>query len=53
MLDDEGIVVQFSPELRDFSLRHKAQTGSRAHPLSYTMGTGGGGYFPGAKVAGV
>jgi len=31
-------------------LRHRVQTGSGAHPLTYTMGTGGS--FPGGKTAG-
>jgi hypothetical protein len=33
-----------------FSLRHRVQTGSRAHPASYPMGTGGS--FPGEKWPG-
>jgi hypothetical protein len=32
-----------------FSLLHSFQTGSRANPASYTMGTGGS--FPGGKAA--
>jgi hypothetical protein len=31
----------------DFSLRHSGQTGSEAHPPSYTMDTGG--FFPEGK----
>jgi hypothetical protein len=34
-----------------FSLRHRVQTGSRAHPASYRMGTGSS--YTGDKVAGV
>jgi len=33
----------------DFSLHHHIQTGSRAHPASYPMGTRVS--FPGGKVA--
>jgi hypothetical protein len=33
-----------------FCLRHRVHTGSGAHPVSYSMGTGGS--FPGDKVAG-
>jgi hypothetical protein len=32
------------------SLRHRVQTGSGAHPVSYPVGTGGS--FPGGKAAG-
>jgi len=34
----------------NFSLRHRDQTGSGAHPASYPMGMGG--CFPGIKAAG-
>jgi hypothetical protein len=34
----------------NFSLGHRVQTGSGAHPASYPMGTGGS--FPGGKAAG-
>jgi len=34
-----------------FSLQHHVQTGSAAHPVSYSMGTKGS--FPGDKAAGV
>jgi hypothetical protein len=34
----------------NFSLYHRVQTGSGAHPTSYPMGTGG--FFPGSKTAG-
>jgi hypothetical protein len=32
---------RFPAEARDFSLHYSVQTGSGAHPASYTMGTGG------------
>jgi hypothetical protein len=35
----------------NFSLHHRIQTGSVAHPTSYPMGTGGS--FPGGKAAAV
>jgi hypothetical protein len=34
----------------NFSLHHRVQDGSGAHPASYPMGTGGS--FPGGKAAG-
>jgi hypothetical protein len=34
----------------NFSLHHRVQTGSEAHPASYPVGTRG--YFPGGKAAG-
>jgi len=34
----------------NFSLRHRVQTGSAAHPASYSIGSGGS--FPGGKAAG-
>jgi hypothetical protein len=34
----------------NFSLHHRIQNGSGAHPASYTMGTRGS--FPGGKAAG-
>jgi hypothetical protein len=34
----------------NFSLRHRVQTSSGAHPASCTMRTGG--YFPGGKAPG-
>jgi hypothetical protein len=36
--------------LGNFSLHHRVQTGSEAHPASYPMGTRG--YFPESKEAG-
>jgi hypothetical protein len=47
-LDDRAIGVQSPAEAKDFSCRLCVQTGSGAHPASYTMGTGGP--FPRAKV---
>jgi hypothetical protein len=45
-LDDRAIEVR-SPTGADFSSSPCHQTGSGAHPASYTMGTGGS--FPGGK----
>jgi hypothetical protein len=45
-LDDRAIEVR-SPTGADFSSSPCDQTGSGAHPASYTMGTGGS--FPGGK----
>jgi hypothetical protein len=42
--------VRVSAEAENFSLHHRTQTGSGAHPASYPMGTGG--FFTGAKAAG-
>jgi hypothetical protein len=42
--------IQFPPGAKDFSLLRSVQTGSGAHPVSYTMGSGGS--FPGGKAAG-
>jgi hypothetical protein len=47
-LDDRLIGVRSSAEARDFFSILCVQTGSGAHPASYTMGTGGP--FPGAKA---
>jgi hypothetical protein len=38
--------------MQDFSLHYCVQTGSGAHPASYTMGMGGGAVTPGAKRPG-
>jgi hypothetical protein len=43
--------VRFPAKAGNFSLHHRVQTGSGAHPASYPMGTGCS--FPGGKVAGV
>jgi hypothetical protein len=40
--------VRFPTEAEDFSSNLCSQTGSGAHPVSYTVGTGG--YFPGGKA---
>jgi hypothetical protein len=45
-LDDRAIDVRSPAEAKGFFVC--VQTGSRAHPASCTMGTGG--LFPGAKV---
>jgi hypothetical protein len=47
-LDDLGVEFE-SRKGQELSLLHVVQTGSGAHPASYSMGTGGS--FPGAKVA--
>jgi hypothetical protein len=50
-LDDRAIGVRSPAGGNDFSSSLCVQTGSGAHPASYTMGTGGP--FPGGKsVAG-
>jgi hypothetical protein len=46
-LDDR---IRFPVGVGNFSLRHRVQTGSGAHPASYPMGTRGS--FPGAKATG-
>jgi hypothetical protein len=43
------IGVRFSAGAGNFSLRQHVQTGSRAHPASYPMGSGGS--FPKVKAA--
>jgi hypothetical protein len=49
-LDDRGSRVRFPAGAGNFSLHHRLQNGSGAHPASYSMGTRGS--FPGGKVAG-
>jgi hypothetical protein len=49
-LDDRDSRVRFPAEAGNFSLHHRVQTGSGAHPASYPMGTRGS--FPGGNVAG-
>jgi hypothetical protein len=49
-LDDWGSRVRFPAAAGNFSLNHRVQNGSGAHPASYPMGTRG--FFPGAKAAG-
>jgi hypothetical protein len=46
-LDDPAIRVRYPARAKDFSCNLCVQTGSEAHPASYTMGTGGP--FPEAK----
>jgi hypothetical protein len=46
-LDDRAIEVRSPAEAKDFSSSLCVQTGSGAHPVSCTMGTGGP--FPGVK----
>jgi hypothetical protein len=48
--DDRGSRVRFPAEAGNFSLHHRVQNGSGAHPTFYPMGTRG--YSPGSKVAG-
>jgi hypothetical protein len=47
-LDNRGVRVPAGAG--NFSLYHRVQTGSGAHPASYPMGTRGS--FPGGKAAG-
>jgi hypothetical protein len=49
-LDDRDSRVRFSAGAGNFSLQHRVQNGSRAHPASYPMGTRGS--FPEGKAAG-
>jgi hypothetical protein len=49
-LDDRGSRVRFPTGAGNFSLHHRVQNGSEAHPTSYPMGTRGS--FPGGKAAG-
>jgi hypothetical protein len=49
-LDDRGSRIRFSAGAGNFSLYHRVQNGSRAHPASYLMGTMGS--FHGGKAAG-
>jgi hypothetical protein len=48
-LDDRGSGIRLLAGAGNFSLLHRVQTRSRAHPASYPMGTGGS--FPGGKAA--
>jgi hypothetical protein len=50
-LDDRGSRVRFPAGAGNFSLHHRIQNGSGAHPASYPMGTRGS--FPGGKAAGM
>jgi hypothetical protein len=49
-LDDLDSKVRFPAGAGNFSLRHRVQNGSGAHPASYPMGTRGS--IPGGKAAG-
>jgi len=49
-LDDRASRVRFPAGAGNFSLHHRVQNGSGAHPASYTMDTRGS--FPGDKAAG-
>jgi hypothetical protein len=49
-LDVPGSRVLFPAGAGNFSLHHRVQNGSGAHPASYPMGTGGS--FPGVKRPG-
>jgi hypothetical protein len=48
-LDDRGSRVRFPAGAGNFSLYHRVQNGSRAHPASYAIGTLES--FPGGKAA--
>jgi hypothetical protein len=48
-LDDRGSRVQFPARVGNFSLHHRVQNGSGAHPASYPWGTRG--CFLGGKTA--
>jgi hypothetical protein len=50
VLDDRGSRVRFPAGAWDFSLHHRIQNGSGAHPPSYPLGTSDS--FPGGKAAG-
>jgi hypothetical protein len=49
-LDGRGSTVRFPRGVRNFSLHHSVQNGSRAYPASYPMGSRGS--FSGGKAAG-
>jgi hypothetical protein len=49
-LEDQGFRVRFPEGAGNFSLHHRVQNGSGAHPASYSMGTRGS--FPGDKAVG-
>jgi hypothetical protein len=49
-LDGRGSRFRFMAGAGNFSLHHRVQNGSEAHPASYPMGTRG--FFPGGKAAG-
>jgi hypothetical protein len=47
-VDDRGCKVRFPAGAENFSLHHRVQNVSEAHPASYPMGTMGS--FPGGKA---
>jgi hypothetical protein len=49
-LDERGSRVRLPAGAGNFSLHHRIQNGSGAHPTSYSMGTRGS--FPGVKAVG-
>jgi hypothetical protein len=49
-LDHRGSRVRFPARARNFSLHHRVQNGSGAHPASYPMGTRGS--FLGGRAVG-
>jgi hypothetical protein len=49
-LDDRGSRFRFPAGPGNFSIHHRLQNGSGAHPASYPMDTRGS--FPGGKAAG-
>jgi hypothetical protein len=49
-LDDRGSRVRFPAGAGNFSLHHRVQNSSGAHPAAYAMGTKGS--FPAGKAAG-
>jgi hypothetical protein len=49
-LDDRGSRIRFPAGAGNFSLHHRVQNGSGAHPAFYPMGTRGS--FPGGKAVG-
>jgi hypothetical protein len=49
-LDDRDSRVRFPTGAGNFSLHHRVQNGSGAHPAIYSMGTRGS--YPGGKAAG-
>jgi hypothetical protein len=49
-LDERCSRVRFPTRVGNFSVHHRVQNGSEAHPVCYPMGTRGS--FPGSKAAG-
>jgi hypothetical protein len=49
-LDDRGSTVRFPAGAGNYSLHHRVQNGSGAHPASYPIGTRGS--YLGGKAAG-